>query len=93
MSSCCCSVNPPSRKGDIARALLALLAAILFTDSAMHSAGKNGEVSLLRWFLAGIWWLVVLLWAWRVCRRGRKRCASACVQNKLPEKSTDPLSR
>ncbi|MDR3792466.1 MAG: hypothetical protein P4L03_03705 [Terracidiphilus sp.] len=69
----CCSA-PTSRTGRILMAVLYLLPAVLFTDSALHYPGHATSAVLTRWMAAVIWWLIAVFWIWRLFRPARPSC-------------------
>ncbi|MDR3724761.1 MAG: hypothetical protein P4K83_09780 [Terracidiphilus sp.] len=74
----CCSA-PTSRTGRILMAVLYLLPAVLFTDSALHYAGHATSAVLTRWMAAAICWLIAVFRIWRLFRPARACCADPAL--------------
>jgi hypothetical protein len=85
----CCSA-PTSRTGRIFMAVLYLLPAVLFTDTALHSAGHATSTVLTRWMVSAIWWLIAVFWIWRLFRPARHACRPDPALSISPETSGNP---
>jgi hypothetical protein len=63
----------------VVKAAVAWVAAVLFTDSALHSDGHGTSAVLTHWMAAVLWLLLAAAFTWRafrpvqaVCGRGQK---------------------
>jgi len=72
--ACCCNSSRNSRSQKIVIAVVSLLAAILYTDQALHYEGRGTAAALTRWMAAAVWSLLACMYLWRVFRSAKSVC-------------------